>query len=254
MRVAALYDIHANAPALRAVLDDVARADADLVVVGGDVVSGPLPKQTLELLCGLELPVRFVRGNADREVLAARDEGRLELEAAEDPLQRAAVFAAASLSRAQRDLLAAFEPRVVLDLEGLGPTLFCHGSPRSDEEILTTETPDERLREIVAGVREPLVVCGHTHRSFDRRLGRRRIVNAGSVGCPYEGVPGAYWALLAPGAVGLRRTEYDIAAALEELRAGGFPDTDEMLRESLLEPMDPDEVARFFEAQAHSGR
>jgi hypothetical protein len=80
-------------------------------------------------------------------------------------------------------------------------------------------------------------------------VGGVRVINAGSVGIPYEGRPGAYWALLGPG-VELRRTEYDLRSAVGELEASGFPDLDEMLRESLLEPVDPGEVARLFEGQA----
>jgi diadenosine tetraphosphatase ApaH/serine/threonine PP2A family protein phosphatase len=128
-------------------------------------------------------------------------------------------------------------------------TLFCHGSPRGDTEIITTAIPDARLRDILNGVSEPVVVCGHTHRQFDRRLNGWRVINAGSVGMPYEGRSGAYWALLGP-TVELRRTEYDLDEGLKELRAGGFPDVDEMLRESLLEPMNADEVADLFERQA----
>jgi diadenosine tetraphosphatase ApaH/serine/threonine PP2A family protein phosphatase len=97
-----------------------------------------------------------------------------------------------------------------------------------------------------------VIVCGHTHQQFDRSIDGWRVVNAGSVGVPYEGKPGAYWALLGSD-VELRRTEYDLERALEELRAGGFPDTDEMVKESLLEPIDPEEVSRFFEAMAVSG-
>jgi len=86
-----------------------------------------------------------------------------------------------------------------LEITGLGATLFCHGSPRSDEEILTAITPPKRLDPMLDGVREEVIVCGHTHIQFDRRLGDRRLVNAGSVGMPWEGEAGlACWALLGP--------------------------------------------------------
>src|SRR5437588_3134885 len=142
-----------------------------------------------------------------------------------------------------------FASPVTLDIEALGPAVFFHGSPRSDTEIITRVTADERLREILAGVGEGLVVGGHTHQQFDRSIDQWRVVNAGSVGMPYEGRRGAYWALLGPD-VELRRTEYDVDRAVAELEAGGFPDLREMLRESLLEPIDPDEVSEFFERQA----
>ena len=129
-------------------------------------------------------------------------------------------------------------------------TLFCHGSPRSDTEIITALSPDEQLAPMLDGVAEDVVVCGHTHHQFDRRVHGRRILNAGSVGMPYEDEPAAYWLWLGPGAE-LRRTDYDIAAAAERMRAAGLPGLDElMLRESLLEPVGAAFVAREFEARA----
>ncbi len=249
MRVAALYDIHGNLPALRAVLDDVAGEGVDAIVVGGDVVPGPLPRETIEQLMALGHRARFVRGNGDREVVEAYDSGRTDVGAVEDPAERAAAYAAAQISGMHRDFLAEFAPVVGLEVEGLGSTVFCHGSPRSDTEILTRITPDDRVRRVLSGTTEQVVVCGHTHQQFDRSIDRWRLVNAGSVGMPYEGQPGAYWALLGP-AVELRRTEYDLEQALGELRAGGFRDLHEMLNESLLEPAEPGEVAAFFERQA----
>lgn len=249
MRVAALYDIHGNLPALRAVLEDASRAGVDAFVVGGDVVAGPLPGETLERLIALGPSAQFVRGNADREVVEAYDRRPADLGDASDPVQLAARFAASRLSRAQRDRLAEFAPTVSVDIDGLGPTLFCHGTPRSDTEIITRITPDDRLREILDGVPENLVVCGHVHQQFDRTIDGRRLVNAGSIGIPYEGERGAYWALLGPG-VELRRTEYDFERALEELQAGGFPALAETFEESLVNPIDPDEVSAYFEGQA----
>jgi predicted phosphodiesterase len=236
MRIAALYDIHGNLPALEAVLAEVEREAPDAIVVGGDLAPGPLVGECLALLA--PLGARYVMGNGDRETVAAFDGGT--------PQGPGTAFTARGLSRAQRDALAAFEPLV-----SLGGALFCHGSPRSDVEIVTTLTPDERLAPMLEGVEEAVVVCGHTHRQFDRRIAGRRVVNAGAVGMPYEGVAGAYWLVVDGDEVELRRTGYDVAAAADRMRAGGFPDVDEaMLRESLLEPTDADEVAAYFERHA----
>ena len=249
MPVAALYDIHGNLPALQAVLGDAARSGAEAIVVGGDVAAGPLPAATIDQLMALGERARFVRGNADREVVEAYDAGLRDPIAEADPALRAAAFAASRISPRQRGFLASFAATVGLEIDALGPTLFCHGSPRSDTEVITAITGDQRLRGILGGIDEPTIICGHTHRQFDRRIDGWRMVNAGSVGMPYEGRAGAYWALLGH-EVELRRTEYDLDRALADLRAGGFPDLDEMVRESLLEPLDPDEVAEFFERQA----
>jgi diadenosine tetraphosphatase ApaH/serine/threonine PP2A family protein phosphatase len=188
----------------------------------------------------------YVMGNGDRELVEAFDAGASPQDAG-DLFARAMRWAAARLSREQRDLLAGYVPTVRAEIDRLGPALFCHGSPRSDTEAITVLTPEARLAPMLEGVVEPLIVCGHTHRQFDRTVAGRRIVNAGSVGMPYEGIAAAFWALFGPG-VELRRTAYDVEAAAAAMRATGAPSIDEaMLRDSLLEPADPDEVARFFE-------
>jgi diadenosine tetraphosphatase ApaH/serine/threonine PP2A family protein phosphatase len=106
------------------------------------------------------------------------------------------------------------------------------------------------LREIPAGVDQDLVVCGHTHAQFDRRVGAKRVVNAGSVGMPYQGRPvGAFWLLLGADGVCLRRSDYDLDRAVEQIRATGYPDAEDMAQ-ILLEPPDPVWVAEFFEQQA----
>jgi predicted phosphodiesterase len=207
------------------VLAEAEREGCELLVFGGDVAAGPMPAETLDRLQALGDRARFVRGNADREP---------------------GEWCEAQLTAAHRDFLASFEPTVSVDVDGLGPVLFCHGTPRSDEEIVTSITPETRLEEILAGVEEQIVVCGHVHVQYDRTVGARRLVNAGSVGLPYEGRPGAYWLRLGPG-IEHRRTEFDLEGALAILRASRYPDIEEALRESLLEPVDPDEVTRYFE-------
>jgi diadenosine tetraphosphatase ApaH/serine/threonine PP2A family protein phosphatase len=159
----------------------------------------------------------MIHGNADRHIVKSFDEGpRLEDVAdAEDPWLRRGAWEGEQISNAQRDFLAALPDTVTLEIDGLGTTLFCHGSPRSDEEIITPGTTEERLDEILAAVDADVVVCGHTHMQFDRRHGRTRVVNAGSVGLPYEGRAGACWAQLGPD-VSLRRTDYDFEASSAE--------------------------------------
>ena len=249
MRVAALYDIHANLPALEAVLREVEAADPDRIVIGGDAATGPMNAETLEALMALGDRAHFVRGNADRWTVEVYDDPASVSPEEEHPGRRAAAWAAAQIGRSQRDFLASFAPTVELDIGGLGRTLFCHGSPRSDDEAITALTPDDRLQRLLDGVEALVVVCGHTHVQFDRWLGERRVVNAGSVGMPYEGRPGAHWLLLGPD-VDLRRTDYDLDAAIERLRATGWPGVEEFLKHSFLDPIQPGWVSEFFERQA----
>jgi putative phosphoesterase len=203
VRVAALYDVHGNLPALEAVL---AEADgADLIVVGGDVVGGPFPSETLERLRALGDRVRWLRGNAERELV----EQPPPREAGPPPGELERLRAA--LSDEQVDFVYRLPEGFEFAVPGLGQVLFCHATPQNDLDIVTPLTPEERLRRILEGVSADAVVAGHTHIQDDRRVGGVRWVNAGSVGMPYEDEPGAYWALLGP-EVELRRTEYDASA------------------------------------------
>jgi predicted phosphodiesterase len=251
VRVAALYDIHANPVALRAVLAELECEHVDLIVVGGDAVPGPLPGITIEMLRSLRDRAVFVRGNTDRWTVEAFD-ALAGIRADERRVERpAAEWTATMIDHGQRDFLASFQDHAIIEVDGLGAALFCHGSPRCDEEILTSLTPERRWRPMLAGVEQRLVVCGHTHTQFDRSLGGVRVVNAGSVGMPYEGRPGAFWALLGPD-VEHRRTDYDIRAAEAEFRGGGWPGVDHFLSKSFLEPADPLAIARSLEHQANA--
>jgi putative phosphoesterase len=242
MRIAVLADIHGNLPALRAVLADVDRAGADALVVAGDVVAGPLVRESLELLYGRSEPVHWISGNSEREALAVYDGGP----PADTPAGEAAAWSAHALDGHWRDALASWPIALTLD-----DVLFCHGSPRRDDEILTTATPDSVLTEALGEVGTPLVVGGHTHRQFIRTLETGlTYANAGSVGLPYEGRPAAFWMIVADGVPQPRETSYELDAAIEELRAAGFDAYDAQLRRSLLDPADPDAVAAMLERAA----
>jgi predicted phosphodiesterase len=243
MRVAALYDVHGNLPALEAVLTEVEASEADAVVVGGDIAIGPMPRATLERLLALGERALFLRGNGDREIAEPPHGG--------DLWEERTRWSASQLDRGQLAWLAALSDTQTVDVDGLGPVLFCHGSPRRDDEILTAISPEERVAAAVAGVAEPMVVCGHTHVQFDRQAAGKRLVNAGSVGMPYEAQPGAYWALLGPG-VELRRTDYDREAAAEAIRATGFPAADELAAENVLTVPSAEEATEQFEAMARA--
>ena len=241
MRVAALNDIHGNLPALEAVLADLEREGVDVVVCGGDVVGGPFPAEVLDRLGELS-DVRFLRGNADRMVLDGVDEYGQDWNAERERLGEARVAEVAT-----------WPLTIELEIEGLGRTLFCHAIPTDDEPIFTRLTPDDDVVELLGAVDADVVVCGHTHVQFDRRLPTGvRVVNAGSVGMPYEGRRGAFWTLLGPD-VEHRRTEYDSEAAAAAIRAVGG-ETNEQLAGWLLEPPDPDDASRFFEDQRTAQR
>jgi putative phosphoesterase len=242
MRVAALYDIHGNLPALEAVLAEVRQADVDVVVVGGDVVPGPMPRETLATLLDLELPVRFVRGNGDREIAALM--AGAEPTSVPERFRELMRWNAGQLLPEHTLVLSAWPASIRLEVEGLGDVLFCHATPRSDSEIFTRLTAQERLRPIFAGLGVAMVVCGHTHMQFDRTIGAVRVVNAGSVGMPF-GAAGAYWLLLGPD-VDFRRTAYDLAAAAARIRRTAYPQAEEFAAGSVLGPPSEDDMLAAF--------
>ena len=127
-----------------------------------------------------------------------------------------------------------------VDVDGLGPVRFCHGSPRSDEELITYATPEERLLEAMAERPERVLVSAHTHIQFDREVAGIRSINPGSIGMPYMGEPGAFWAVLGPD-VELRRTDYDVDEAVRRYRETDDPLAEQMV-DILLSPPAPEEV------------
>jgi putative phosphoesterase len=218
-QVAVLSDVHGVLPVLEAVLAEPDVLSADLIVVTGDHAAGPQPVEVLDRLTGLGERVLLVRGNADRELVAlARAEGK------EYP--DVSPWAAAQLSEAHIDLLAAMPHPVTLTLEGFGEVVFCHGTPRDDEEVVLVDTRLERWAEVFAEIPPAVqtVVCGHTHMPFVRLVDRRLVINPGSIGMPY-GRAGGAWALLKDGAVTLRRTIIDLDRAVAAVVAGSsYPD------------------------------
>jgi len=208
--VAVLSDIHGVLPALDAVLAEPDVRRADRIVLTGDIAAGPQPVQVLDRLLGLGDRVTWVRGNADRELVEL---ARGQTDDVGDPI---APWAARQLTADHVDWLARLPYPVTLVVDGFGEVVFCHATPRDDEEVVVVDSRLERWAEVLAGLPAEVmtVVCGHTHMPFTRLAHRRQIINPGSVGMPY-GRQGAHWALLAAGAVTMRRTGYDAGQACE---------------------------------------
>lgn len=243
MRVAALYDIHGNLPALEAVLREVESVQVDRIIIGGDVVPGPMPREVLARLQQLHVPADFIRGNCELAVLdEAAGKPAAVPESARPPLQ----WTARELSPHERELLARWPKTLSLEIAGLGNVLFCHATPRDENEIFTRLTPEELLAPIFAGANAPLVVCGHTHMQFDRTIGKTRVVNAGSVGMPF-GKPGADWLFLSDDAgVELRHTDHDLNAAAARVRASNYIHAEEFAAKYVLNPPSEEQMLELF--------
>lgn len=216
--VAALSDIHGVLPALDAVLLEPEVANAEQIVITGDIAAGPQPVAVLDRLAALGERMVWIRGNADRELVEYRQSGRSSIL---DPI---APWAAEQLRDDQIELLAALPTSVTCPVAGLGNVYFCHATPRDDEEVVLVDSRLGRWAEVFGELPERVdtVVCGHTHMPFTRLVGGRLVVNPGSVGMPY-GQFGAHWALLGPD-VSLRRTPFDADAACAQVTAeSGYP-------------------------------
>ncbi len=251
-RVAALYDIHGNLPALDAVLQEIREAGVDHVVVGGDVFPGPMPRETLSRLLEFGTSVQFILGNGDREVLAQMRGVETEwFRTAPESWRMPIRWTAEQLDTGHERLLTGWPAACRLLIPEIGETLFCHATPRNDTEIFTRLTPDDRLRPVFEQVNVPVVVCGHTHMQFDRMVGEVRVINAGSVGMPF-GEPGAYWLLLGPD-IELRHTRFDLETATKRLLATDYPQVQQFVANSVLRPpSEAETLAAFSRAEITS--
>jgi predicted phosphodiesterase len=227
-KLAVLADIHANLAALQAVLDDLEHWSPDRVVVAGDIVNrGPQSDGCLELVLQLaaERGWLLLRGNHERYVLQY-DRDRLRPEFADDPARRA-IAAPVAWAHAQvagrLDAIAALREQLRLDLGG--ETLaFYHASLRHDRDGITRASDDAELREQV-DPSTTLFCVGHTHVPLVRRLDRTLVVNAGSVGLPFDHDTRAAYARLTRVADGwhaeIVRLPYDLAATLRAFETTG---------------------------------
>ncbi|WP_327580752.1 metallophosphatase family protein [Nonomuraea sp. NBC_00507] len=240
MRIAVLSDIHGVLPALEAVLAEPDVATADLIVLTGDMAAGPMPVETLDVLVALGERALWVSGNADRELV----------EVAQGKMHPRAVtqWAGEQLRGDQVEVLAGLPARQVVELGRLGATLFVHGTPRSDEEVILVDSSLERWGEVLAEETAGTVVLGNTHMPFVRLADRVLVVNPGSVGMPY-GKDGAHWALLdgETGAVALRRTPMDSERMARRLVAeNGFDGIEEWVAEYVTSTYSDAEALRVF--------
>jgi predicted phosphodiesterase len=241
MTVAALYDIHANLPALEAVLEDIRHAEVNLVVIGGDVVPGPMPRKTLECLLKLEIPVRFIYGNGEIAVLEQIAGRNPEVPAHYIPVIE---WTTRQLQPDYVNLLACWPKTFFAHIPGLGEVLFCHATPRDENEIFTRLTPESRLSRILEGLKVSVVVCGHTHMQFERVIGGIRVVNAGSVGMPF-GKTGADWLMLGP-EIQFRHTAYDLIKAADCVRATDYPQAQHFAASYILKPPSEKEMLELY--------
>ena len=236
MRAAFFSDVHSNLPALDAVLADIARVGVDARYALGDLVGyAPWPNEVIERLRAEAIP--GVMGNYDDGTGFGRDECGC---AYTDPAEKALgdegfAWTKSHTSEANMAWLRTLAPEIRFEADGLR-FLLVHGSPRRMNEYLYEDKPDATFARIAAAANADVIVCGHTHRPYDKTVEGTRFINDGSAGKPKDGDPRGCWALVETGpqgvSVAFRRVAYDIEAATAAIRASGLPDEfAEQLRE-----------------------
>jgi diadenosine tetraphosphatase ApaH/serine/threonine PP2A family protein phosphatase len=215
-----------------------------------------MPRETLKRLLDLALPVQFIHGNGELAalaLLAAPDEnavtywGTTSGKPLPESLRPGYRWCARQLQPEYEHVIATWPRTLHLEIPELGEVQFCHGTPRSETEVFTRLTAENRLIPIFEPLHVSLVVCGHTHMQFDRMIGQTRVVNAGSVGEPF-GQRGAYWLLLGSD-VQLRRTQYDLTKAAERIRATQYPGAEDSAKNILQPPSEAEILEAFGKAE-----
>ncbi|WP_108022190.1 metallophosphoesterase family protein [Melghirimyces profundicolus] len=228
-KLALLYDLHGNLPACKAVWAEIRKEGIENIVIGGDLAWGPQPKEVTRWVMELASKpgVWVIRGNADRE-MAERHGVR---EGLSDWVAEVNLWCADRLSEEELRFLGNLPEKVALNVEDWGEVLFVHGSPRSDAEGIHADTPNSGIQEMVKGVTQRVLICGHTHVCLDRVVNGKRILNPGSVGLPL-GTRGASWAILGPD-VEWRETMVDPERTARDFLATGVPRAEEFAKHVL---------------------
>jgi putative phosphoesterase len=242
MCVAAIYDIHGNLPALEAVLQEIRHEKVDRIVVGGDVLPGPMPRETLDRLRDLDPPAHFIYGNG--EVAVLQQMAGKEPSAVPQAYRPVIRWTAEQLHPEHQKWLSTWPKTLTLQIADLGSVLFCHATPQNENDIFTRSTPEDLLLPLFEALDAAIVICGHTHMQFDRSIGRTRVVNAGSVGMPF-GKPVADWLLLGPD-IQFRHTAYDLAHAAERIRSTNYPQAQHFAERYILNPPTENEMLELF--------
>lgn len=226
MRVALLSDLHANLPAVRAVLQDAAAIGCDAIWCAGDVVGrGPHPNEVVELIRALEIPT--VQGNWDEAVGMGREvTGSIwESPAGEADGYASLMWTMSRLTEENLAWLRQLPADLRLEVPGRVARLF-HGTPLKQNEYLWEDRPSRYFARIASDEGDDLFCFGHTHQTFHRVCGQAHFVAAGSVGCGNGSDPHARYAVIyateADLVVGFRGIEYDRQSVLADLVAAGL--------------------------------
>ena len=242
MKTAVLYDIHGNLPALEAVISEFDDLDIKQVVIGGDVVLGPMTNECLDLLFSIAMPTHFIKGNCESEVLSCLN-GRPNKELPAKVLNNINWTARQMQERHIQDINN-WPDTITLQVQGMGNVFFCHATPESNTENFTRLTVKSKIEQMFGLVQESYTVCGHTHMHFEISIANTTILNAGSVGMPF-GEPGAYWLTLGD-KIEFRHTPYDYKHASSRVLNSAYPDAEDFAKNNILNPPSEESILKWL--------
>lgn len=223
-RILLISDIHANYPALKSVADQVKNKQFDMIINGGDsTVYAPFPNETIDWL--RKNKAVSILGNTDIKVL--RLLAGKKMKKPRNPDKRIAyTWTAEHLTSKNKKYLSKIPNRMQLELAGHRIGIF-HGSPENDDEHLFSDTPTKRFQELAKKTDCEIVLVGHSHTPFHKKINKVHFINPGSVGRMFDKNPAASYAImkLSPAKVNVSfyRCQYDIEKVALELRNNLMP-------------------------------
>ena len=248
MKIATIYDIHANPTALLSVLKDIQNYEVDLIVIGGDVIAGPFPTETLTILTEIKTPTKFILGNAESEVI--RYINGKPVNGLSNRANEEAKWVANQISSSHKTFIKNWSKTFQAVIKEVGTVLFCHATPGSDIEIFTRISSNQRILKLFDGVRASIIICGHTHMPFDLKFGKSRIINSGSVGMPF-GTNQASW-LLIDQQINFMTTSYDIQMAAQLISTSNYPYKESFIRNNVLNVPEEQKALNMLESMAEN--
>lgn len=225
MKLAVIADIHGNSVALERVLEDARAQSVQASLILGDLVMmGPDPGGVLEVMRDLR-PAYWIKGNTDmwfEEIAAGWKPGTIM----EEAISAWFCFADERLNKSDVEFIVSLPTERSISHAGL--SIRCvHGSPGSINKGMDHRTTADQLERMVGGIHEEIVVCGHTHVPFIGQACGKRILNAGSVGRPFDGDSRASYGIIdvtsGSPTFEIRRVDYSIDRVVEMARKAGFP-------------------------------
>ncbi len=226
MKITILSDIHGNLPALQAVLRHARGRGGEHTILNlGDVVGyGPHPDEIVQWTKGAH--IISILGNYDKKVLSKKHRGEAWARVKNEDKRSMFAWTYHALSKQSKKRLKTFPEKRRIEMGGV-EILMSHGSPAAISEPVGPQTPKKRLKELGEMAQADVVLCGHSHLSFNRELNGVTFINPGSVGRPDDGDPRASYAILEikDGVITVQhfRVAYNIMAAVRVMRQTGLP-------------------------------